>query len=106
MSEHNPTPWQVHSDEPYEVELQDANGRRVEGVRFWLDDADINSNWIRYKNFGEIVDAVNDRDRLAAQVETLRELLVESKFWIARAANDQALMTRIDVAITTSGETP
>jgi hypothetical protein len=36
---HTPGPWRLEHDEPYSAEIVDADGRRVFGLKVWLDDA-------------------------------------------------------------------
>jgi hypothetical protein len=39
LSGHTPGPWRLEHDEPYSAEIVDADGRRVFGLKVWLDDA-------------------------------------------------------------------
>ena len=78
MSKEHPTPWKLDindADEP----IKDANGERV----FATDDGFLgpDDDTIR-----EIVDAVNERDRLRAEVAAAGELL---QMWLCEAPGEQ-----------------
>lgn len=54
-----PLPWRVRHDEPYEASIVDANGRQIEGLSVWLDDACHDGNDARLRNAEFVVRAVN-----------------------------------------------
>jgi hypothetical protein len=62
----------------------------------------------QYVDVSSVCKMLNDRDRLAAEVATLRELLREAHIFVPMYGGSEALglSKAIDAALTTHGETP